>query len=71
MSASEFDIASLSPSERLDLLERLWDSLTPAPDDIPLTDAQRAELDHRIDALDRDGPVGMSWDEALQQARQR
>ena len=71
MSASEFDIASLSLTERLDLLERLWDSLTPAPDDIPLTDAQRAELDRRIDALDRDGPVGMSWDEAVRHARQQ
>ena len=70
MSTSEFDIASLTPSERLDLLERLWDSLSLVPDDIPLTETQSAELDRRIDALDREGPVGVSWDEAMRQVRQ-
>lgn len=47
-------IESLSKDERLDLLERLWDSLSETPADVPVTLAQQAELDRRSDALDRD-----------------
>ena len=59
------DIDALTPDERLDLLERLWDSLSSDPDALPLTDAQREELDRRLDELDREGPVGISADEML------
>ena len=57
------DIAKLSPEERLELLEQLWDSL--APETIPMTDAQKEELDRRLDELDREGPVGLPWNEVL------
>lgn len=63
MSKRGLDIASLTPEERLDLLEELWDSLGVAPEAIPLTEAQRAELDRRLDDLEREGPVGIPWDE--------
>jgi putative addiction module component (TIGR02574 family) len=46
-------IQSLSRDERLDLLERLWESLSATPDDVALTKDQQAELDRRSDALDR------------------
>lgn len=61
MSKAAFDIEQLSPGERLDLIEKLWDSLS--DDDVPLSDAQRQELDHRLDALDREGPVGVPWEQ--------
>jgi putative addiction module component (TIGR02574 family) len=51
-------IESLSKDERLDLLERLWDSLSETPADVPVTQAQLAELDRRSDALDRDVAKG-------------
>ena len=63
------DIASLTPEERLDLLEELWDSLAATPGAIPLTDAQRAELDRRLDDLDREGPVGIPWDDVVRRIR--
>ena len=71
MSKRGVDIASLTPEERLDLLEELWDSLVVAPEAIPLTDAQRAELDRRLDDLDRDGPVGIPWDDVVRRIRGR
>jgi putative addiction module component (TIGR02574 family) len=43
MSARGLDIASLTPEERLDLLEELWDSLGTTPEAIPLTEAQRVD----------------------------
>ena len=63
MPKAAVDIEQLTPQERLDLIERLWDSL--ADDDVPLTDAQRAELGHRLDALDREGLVGVPWEQVL------
>jgi len=63
MSKAAVDIDQLTPEERLDLIERLWDSLS--DDEVPVTDAQRQELEHRLDALDRDGPVGVPWEQVL------
>ena len=65
------DIAGLSSEERLRLLEQLWESLSATPEAIPLTDAQREELDRRLDELDRDGPSGIPWDEVLRRIRTR
>jgi putative addiction module component (TIGR02574 family) len=66
---SIIDIAKLTPAERLDLLEQLWDSLS--PEAIPMTDAQKEELDRRLDELDRDGPAGIPWNEVLDRIRNR
>lgn len=70
-----FRIEALSAAERLDLLERLWDSLLDTPARVPLTEPQRAELDRRLDALDEDveqGRVlGVPWDEVVRQIRNR
>jgi putative addiction module component (TIGR02574 family) len=71
MSKPEIDIASMTPAERLSLLEELWDSLASEPEGVPLTSAQRAELDRRLDELDADGPVGIPWDEVLSRIRSR
>ena len=64
------DIANLSAEERLRLLEELWDSLSATPEAVPLTNAQRDELDRRLDELDRDGPVGIPWEEVLRRIRE-
>ena len=71
MSKRGLDITSLTPEERLDLLEELWDSLGATPEVIPLTEAQRTELDRRLDDLEREGPVGIPWDEVLGRIRGR
>src|SRR5690606_10887765 len=55
--------SALTPDERLLLIEELWDSLTADPANVPLTDAQRADLQRRLDAY-RDHPkTGSTWDE--------
>ena len=63
MSEPAIDINSLHPDERLRLLEQLWDSLS--DEDVPLTVAQREELDRRLDELEREGPRGIPWDDVL------
>jgi putative addiction module component (TIGR02574 family) len=75
VSDTAIKIDGLSPEERLDLLERLGDSLARTPTDVPVTPEQRAELDRRLDDLDRDiqegGELGVPWDEVLRQIRAR
>ena len=71
MSKPQLDIAAMTPEERLSLLEQLWDSLAATPEAIPLTEAQREELDRRLDDLDAEGPVGIPWDEILSRIRSR
>jgi putative addiction module component (TIGR02574 family) len=66
---STIDIAKLSPKERLELLEELWESLS--AEDIPMTAPQIEELDRRLDELDREGPVGIPWNEVLDRVRNR
>src|SRR6267143_2008770 len=65
------DIATLSPEERLKLLEQLWDSLSSSPSAVPLTKPQRDELDRRLDELDREGPVGIPWEEVYRRISSR
>lgn len=71
MSKPALNIDSLSPEERLRLIEELWDSLSKSPEAMPLSDAQRGELDRRLDDLERSGPNGIPWEEVLQQIRTR
>ena len=71
MSKPALNIDSLSSEERLRLIEELWESLRESPEAIPLTDAQREELDRRLDDLERSGPEGIPWEDVIQQIRTR
>jgi len=65
------DIDRLAPEERLQLIEDLWESLRARPQDIPITPAQRAALDRRLDELDRGDAQLVSWDEVKRRIRSR
>jgi putative addiction module component (TIGR02574 family) len=71
MSKPALNISDLTREERLRLIEELWDSLTEHPEAVPLTNAQREELDRRLDDLEASEPVGIPWDQVLQQIRSR
>ena len=61
--AVPFNIEHLTPQERIELAERLWDSLADA--DIDLTPAQAAELERRRARLANEGPQGRPWREIV------
>lgn len=63
-----FDFSQLTPGERLALAQDLWDSVEDAAgiDVLPLTDAQRAELDLRLADLESNPEDGTPWDAAKQ-----
>ena len=70
MARPNIDINQLSRDERLDLIEELWESLAPTKDELALTDAQRNELDRRLDEMDADNTLGIPWDQVLKQIRE-
>ena len=71
MANPALNIDDLSPDERLRLLEQLWDSLSRKAESIPLTEAQREELDRRLNDLENDPSGGIPWDEVLERIRGR
>ena len=56
---SHDELMGLTPPERLALISQLWDSLE--DEQLPLTAAQRAELDSRLASLDQDRREGITW----------
>lgn len=54
-------VASLSPADRLELIGAVWDTLS--PDDLPVTDAERALLDARLADMERNPDDQSSWPE--------
>jgi len=57
------DIAQLSVAERIKLVEDLWDSLVVNPDEVPVTQSQRDELDRRLSAYHDNPTEAASWEQ--------
>jgi len=53
----------LPPSERLQLVEAIWDSLVEVPEAVPIDDALRDELDRRLAAYYADPSTARPWAE--------
>jgi putative addiction module component (TIGR02574 family) len=43
------ELLKLPSAERLALIEKLWDSLAPTPEVVPVPEAHLRELDRRLD----------------------
>jgi putative addiction module component (TIGR02574 family) len=55
------ELARLSPEERLALITQLWDSLLDT--DVPLPEAQPAELTRRLSGIDQDRAQAVTWEQ--------
>jgi putative addiction module component (TIGR02574 family) len=64
-------IDHLGVEERLALIEALWDSLPEDESALPITEAQRAELDRRLADYQRNPDDGAPWDEVRASLKQR
>ena len=63
------EIMQLSITERIQLVEDIWDSISTAPESLPLTEAQRLELDRRSAAYREDPATVVPWSEARERIR--
>lgn len=61
MAKPALDISKLSADEKFDLIDELWRSLS--PEELVLRPTVCAELDRRLERLDRDGPIGIAWED--------
>ncbi len=57
------DVLELPVEERLELVGAIWDSISQIPEAVELTEAQRLELDRRLEAYRRDPTEGSPWAE--------
>lgn len=69
MVAPILDFSHLTPDERIELSEQLWDSLEPAM--IAPDEAQLAELRRQRAALEADGDPGEPWEQVLDEIAER
>lgn len=65
------DLAGLSVSDRLELMDEIWASLAPRPDAIPLPDWHLAEIKRRLAAFATDGNRGRPADEVFAELKRR
>jgi putative addiction module component (TIGR02574 family) len=57
------DLLKLSPAERIQLAQDLWDSIPEEFSGLPLSEEQRAELDRRLAAHEQDPSSALSHEE--------
>ena len=60
-------ILELPASERLQLMEAIWDSLVEVPGAVALSDHVREELDRRLEAYYADPESARPWDEVKEE----
>jgi putative addiction module component (TIGR02574 family) len=66
VNANLLDAAKALPlRERIDLAEALWESIADEGHEPPLTAAQAAELDRRLDAHRRNPESAIPWEQVL------
>lgn len=63
MNTAVTEILQLSVSERLQIVEDIWDSIASEANDLPLSVELRAELDRRLEEFEDNPDEGISWAE--------
>jgi len=57
------EIEKLNKSEKLLMVESLWDSIASEPEDVPLPEHHKTILDERLKTLNEDTEKGKLWSE--------
>ena len=71
MDAEVNSVFDLSPPEKLQLVEDLWDDLASVPAEVPIHDWQKEELARRKANLMSHPATGLSWDDVKRRVRSR
>jgi putative addiction module component (TIGR02574 family) len=69
MCAAKSSVFDLSPAEKLQLVEDLWDDLAASPESVPVHDWQKEELARRKANLRRNPGSGLAWEEVKRRVR--
>ena len=60
------ELTKLSKSEKIILVEALWDSIASDPEQIDMPDHHKTILERRLQSLQEDKSNGKSWSEIRQ-----
>lgn len=71
MSSSSESIFELSMSEKLQLVEDLWDDIASTPEAVPVHEWQKEELARRKQNLLNNPGSALSWEEIQRRVRSR
>ncbi len=69
MNSNDISIFNLSPPEKLQLVEDLWDDLATTPSEVPVHEWQKKELARRKANLMSNPASGLSWDDVKHRVR--
>ena len=69
MNSEPRSVFDLSPSEKLQLVEDLWDDLAANPESVPIPDWQKEEVARRKANLLKNPDSGLTWEEVQQRVR--
>jgi putative addiction module component (TIGR02574 family) len=59
----------MTPAQRIRHVQRLWDKIADDPDNVPVTDAMKTELDRRLSDHRAKPKKSVSWTEVKARAR--
>lgn len=65
------DIQHLDPSQKLELITQLWDSLPNTMESIPIPEWHRQELEQRLAAADGAPDAAILWEEVRDRLREK
>ncbi len=71
MSTAIDELSKLPLPQRLEIVERLWDSIAADADQLPVTAKQAEELDRRLAAHESNPEEGATWEEIRDRLRNR
>ncbi|HVT42965.1 MAG TPA: addiction module protein [Thermoanaerobaculia bacterium] len=69
MSTAIDELTKLPLPQRLEIVERLWDSIAADPERLPVTAKQAEELDLRLAAHESNPEEGVTWEEIRDRLR--
>lgn len=60
------ELSQLNKSEKLILVEALWDSIASDPSEVEVPEHHRAIIEERLKTLEQDKETGTSWEKVRQ-----
>jgi putative addiction module component (TIGR02574 family) len=56
------EILQLSVAERIQIVEDIWDSISESPEELALSEAEKLELDKRLESYAENPNEGIEWE---------
>lgn len=56
------EIFELSVAEKIQIVEDIWDSISNTPEELSLSEAEKLELDKRLESYEQNPNEGIEWE---------